>query len=55
MLQKGKVILTLVVGTNSDLSDAVHFMDIIFFFLMSPQVTPGTLISTHRLVSGVTI
>jgi len=48
----GKVILTSVVGTNSDPSDAIH-MDIISFFLLPPQVAPGTLRSTPRQISRV--
>jgi hypothetical protein len=40
-----------VVVTNSDLSDAIHYMDIIPLFLLPPQVTPDTL--NHHQVNRV--
>jgi len=32
----GKVVLTSVVGTSSETSDAIHFVDIISFYLLLP-------------------
>jgi hypothetical protein len=52
-LGKVRFILTSVVGTNSDPSDEIHLWIIISFFLLPPQVTPGTLSSTPRQVSRV--
>jgi hypothetical protein len=43
---RGKVILTPVLGTTSDSSDAIQFMVYIFFFLLPSQVTLSTLNST---------
>jgi hypothetical protein len=57
MSSKGQVrfILMSVVGTNSDPSDEIHLWIIISFFLLTPQVTPGTLSSTPRQVSRVKV